>query len=52
VTLDVASLVEVVEDPRMVNLVDTTSSSVTVVSFGTGTMVASEVMVLVRVVDL
>jgi hypothetical protein len=52
VTLDVTSLVEVVEDPRMVSVVDTTSSRVMVVSFGAGTMVASEVMVLVRVVDL
>ena len=52
VTLDVTSLVEVDEGPRTVSVVDTTSSSVTVVNFGAGTMVASEVMVLVKVVDL
>jgi hypothetical protein len=52
VTLDVTSLVEVVEGPRTIKFVDKTSFSVTIVSFGTGTMVDSEVMVLVRVADL
>jgi hypothetical protein len=52
VTLDVTSLAKVVEDPRIVIVVDTTSSSVTVVRVGAGTMVDSEVIVLVRVVDL
>jgi hypothetical protein len=52
VTLDVTSLVEVVEEARIVSVVDTTSSNVTVVSFGAGTMMASEVMLLVKVVDL
>jgi hypothetical protein len=52
VTLDVTSLVEVVEGPRTIKFVDKKSFSVTIVSFGTGTMVDSEVMVLVRVADL
>jgi len=52
VALNVMSLIKVVKDPRIVIIIDMTLSSVTVVSFGAGTIVASEVMVLVRVVDL